>query len=140
MDNNKLFANEYIQIGALTAMISMAKSMGIEYGVALVLCRKKNDQGISYLKFDAVDNTFFSIRTNYLAIAMSKLAVSMRLGVDSGTITEDLLAGETGYRGCKVRFEVIGYEKWEIYTSFSGGTEIQDLEISKLGMAMLFPK
>jgi len=64
MDNNKLFANEYIQIGALTAMISMAKSMGIEYGVALVLCRKKNDQGISYLKFDAVDNTFFSIRTN----------------------------------------------------------------------------
>jgi len=140
MDDKKLFANDFIQIGALTAMISKAKSMGIEHGVALVLCRRKGDQGMSNLKFDAVNNAFFGIRTNYQAMAMAKLAVAMRLGVDSGTVTEDLLAGETRYRGCLVHFVLEDYENWEVYTAFSGASEDEDVEIASLGMAMLFPK
>ena len=114
--------------------------MGIEHGVALIFCRKRNDQGISQPKFGAVDNMFFGFRTNYLAIVMAKLAVSMRLGVDSGTVTTGLLAGETHYRGGLVRFMLVDYEKWEIYTAFSGGTEDQDVEIAESGMKMLFPE
>lgn len=134
------FRLEYIQIGAVIAMIEKAKGMGIEHGAALVLCRKKMNQGMSWPIFDFVDNTFFGTRTNYFAIAMAKLAVAMRLGVDSGTIKEGLLAGETGYRGCLVRFVTVECENWEIYTAFSGGTEDQDVEIASLGMRMLFPK
>lgn len=79
---HRYFQSEHLQIAALVAMISTAKSMGIGHGVALVLCRRRGDKGVLDLKFDAVGNTFFGIRTNYLAIAMAKLAVAMRLGVD----------------------------------------------------------
>jgi hypothetical protein len=140
MDSKKLFANEYIQIGALTAMISKAEGMGLVHGTALILCRKKSNQGISNLIFDSVNNDFSGLRSNYFAVAMAKLAVAMRLKVDSGTVTEGLLVGETHYRGCLVRFVMVDYENWEIYTAFSGGTEDEDVEIAQFGMDMLFPE
>ena len=136
----KVMFHEYVQACALVGMIFKAKSMGIEHGVALLLCQKKGEGGISGPKIESVNNDFYGIRTNYFAIAMAKLAVAMRLGVDSGTIVDGLLAGETRYRGCLVRFQVVKSEKWEIYTAFSGGTEDQDVEIAQFGMKMLFPE
>ena len=142
MDNNKLFANEYIQIGALTAMISIAKRMGIEHGVAFISVQEARTN-IRNLQFAIVEGRFQrdsrgegDLGTNHFGIAMEKLAVMMGTGYRSGHLPGSLRKGESAYRGGLLRQE----GDYCVYVGFSGGTEDQDVEITESGMKMLFPE
>ena len=144
---SEYFKSKYVQIGALTAMIFKAKSLGVNKGVAFVSVQEASTN-IRSLQFAIVEKTFVrnpplddSIGegdpgTNYFGIAMEKLAVMMGTGYRSGHFEGTLRRGESPYRGGLIRQE----GDYMVYVGFSGGTEDRDVEIAKFGMEMMFPK
>lgn len=72
--------------------------------------------------------------TNYLGVAMLKLAAMMATGMNSGSNIGFVKYGETAYRGGVIRKDGI----YTVYAGFSGGTEDQDVDIAQFGMELLF--
>ena len=142
-DRSQYFKSEYMHIGALVAMESVAKNRGVERGVAFILVKPKHESS-GEIRFRIVNKEMVreplgreveavEAGTNYFGVAMTKLAVMMALDVDSGSVKSHLKKGETPYRGGLIRF----IQDYVIYVGFSGGTEDQDVEIAQAGMKML---
>lgn len=132
---------EFTQIDALTAMTQLAKSLGMEKGVAFVSVQKLGDE-TSNIRITVVNKTIQRFPdpevagdtgTNYFAIAMAMLAVMMAAKVNSGSLGGQLRRGEVGDRGGLIR--ILG--EYCIYTGFFGGTGDQNVQIADLGMKMM---
>jgi hypothetical protein len=137
----QLFEMDQWRIYAVRAMLLHAKVMGLQKGVAFV-CIQKNDGEMGKINYGVVNHTIKrepvdgkkgDIGTNYFGVVMSKLAVMMSLGLDSGMSHDALKYGEVPYRGGLV--QEIG--DFKVYVGFSGGTEDQDVAIAKSGMLMM---
>lgn len=139
----KRFQLESVQIEALKAMESYAQRIGVNKGVAFISVQK-DDEYMGTLKFLVVNKVMvrepegreveaIEAGTNYFGVAMGKLAYMMSAKNNSGT-NKQLHRGEMPYQGGLI--EEIG--RYFIYVGFSGGTEDQDVDISRVGMAFLF--
>jgi len=140
----KYFQSGFIQICALTAMLQVAKNLGVEKGVAFVSVQEKRDDW-GEVRFKAVNKTVVrpprndgsgDKGTSYFGVAMGKLAMMMATEQNSGPMGGSIPTGEMPYRGGLVRLE----GRYRIFVGFSGGTEDQDVEIALIGMKMLFPE
>ena len=138
------FQSEYVPVLALIGMIKTAEYLGVEKGVAFILAQKKDDES-GNVHFRVVNKKIIRLPridgsgdkgTNYFGVAMGKLAMMMATEQNSGPMGGSIPTGEMPYRGGLVKFE----GRYRIFVGFSGGTEDQDVEIARTGMAMLFPK
>ncbi|HBC44764.1 MAG: hypothetical protein UX01_C0019G0003 [Candidatus Collierbacteria bacterium GW2011_GWB2_45_17] len=142
----RYFQSTFTQNFALIAMVQLAESLDVKKGVAFLLVQERGSDSGEVL-FQVVNNVMIrrpsndeflagEAGTNYFGVAMGKLAVMMDTDANSGSLIFYLRKGETPYRGGLVKFE----GRYRIFVGFSGGTEDQDVEIARTGMAMLFPK
>lgn len=129
------FMEEHTYIGSICAMISKANSLYVSSGVAVYLVEKSRPDGISTIYYEAVNRSFYDEHGNYLSSAMAMIATMKALQTPTGDDGTRLVKGELVRKGGLLKI-VGGYT---IYIAFDGSCrEEQNLEIARLGMAMLF--
>ena len=122
---------------ALAAMAARAQELGVT-GVAVVLESVEGADRLSphFLIVGRAERKPNrgpeDAGTNYLAVSFSKVAEMFVTGADSGHAGREPRTGEFGYRG-----GVISPGETWLYPSFSGGTQDEDVEIARAGMASL---
>ncbi len=130
------FKSEYAYIGVIVAMLTIAKNLGVRSGVAVFLVEKSRPDGISNFHYQAIDRMFYGRGGNHFCSAMAMIGTMKALHTSTGNTADRLMAGETTKKGGLLKV-VDGYS---IYVAFDGDcSEVQNLEIAKAGMAMLFP-
>lgn len=140
--NDPRYIDERIQNEALEAMIQYARENKIHKGVATILVRKDNDlhPRIAYaiLSLESDPNLKKGEDGkgyNYFGIVMSKLAVMFATHSNSGSLDRPVKVGEVPWKGAII-FQPKG-SKYTLYVGYSGGTELQDVAISKVGLKHL---
>lgn len=147
------FAREH----ALKTMLEKAEEIGLNRGVAVVCAVSYHPKSTSFprVEFASLKGTlqrdprppeniwqrilwFFcpwleDFGTNYLGMALMKLAWMVATNTTSGFSARHIKNGETVARGGLIHPE----GTMRIFTAFSGGTEEQDTEIASAGMGYL---
>jgi hypothetical protein len=126
---------------ALSEMWAEASNMRITTGVAAVLVWKDQEEfpAIHFCTMDSIERDPDPKRkpndtgTNYLAVAIAKIAKMTSTHRDSGKTPRPLKKGEWPWCG-GLTCRKIGYD---LYVAFSGGTEDQDTTIAHVGMDIL---
>jgi hypothetical protein len=127
---------------ALEVMCAYAQEMGIERGVAAIvlteydgLCHQINfailnrlDRNPNREKYGEDDTG-----TNYLGVALAKIASMMSTGLYSGWDNRPPKLGEVSYRGGLT----LGTTEGNLFVAFSGGTEDQDVQLARAGLREL---
>lgn len=133
-----------IEERALDAMIAIARELGLKKGVATILILK-DGADLARVAFQSI-NGIGSIErdpdparggsdtgTNYLAMALGKIAEMVSTHTDSGTMPRPAKRGEPGVGGGRTTRVMGGY----VYAAYSGGTTEQDDQIAAVGMEVL---
>lgn len=112
----------------LALMEETAQKIGVK-GVAVMvyLPGEETVSGVSKMK---VVGEMTRKNLNFLAVANSKIAEMADTHKDSGSKLREPLIGETGWRGGLIEKVGTGY----IMAAFSGGTEDEDIIVSKAGI------
>ncbi len=142
---------------ALEAMLEKARELGLTRGVAVVcaVSYHPNSKTFPRIDFAVLDGKlqrdprppkniwqrllwFFcpwlkDRGTNYLGVALMKLAWMVATDTISGNTIRHLKTGEIHFPGGLILIE----DTMRIFTAFSGGTGEQDTEIARAGMSQL---
>lgn len=125
---------------SLDAMYLEATRIGLKKGVAFVSVQSPLEDKptihftvVGRMERDPDPEKEGDIGTNYLAVAMAKMAYMMSTRTYSGSGIRPIRFGEVEYRGGLVWLN----DNIATYIGFSGGTEEQDLQIAQKGLKSL---
>jgi len=116
---------------ACAAMLNKAQEMGVEGVVAAALNQGDNLQ----MTIEVASTKGFEIvvdKNNLMAIALAKVAQSVRTGNNSGE--QPAVLGENEWRGAVIDDDLLAKGKIHLVCAFSGGSEEQDVEIATTGL------
>ena len=126
-----------VAMDALTQMVERAKAIDVQTGVAKIAVTH-SDYPDHVLEHSLINGVIARVDTgenehiNYAGVVSAKIAKMMRTGQPTGGRDDDF-EGEVPYRGGMI----LSRNKYIIYVAYSGGTEDEDVEISKVGAQVM---